>query len=147
MIFVRLWLTDDVARLHVKIHNLNGILVGFCFIRYIDSKISNTIILTFRTVLVTWKHQIKPLSQNISIILAAVYWVELQLCCTFYLHYRTQYVIRWDLDLQRTKWSYYEKTKEVLNLYWFWASRVFSCILYFPCNSVQRCILDVAYIK
>jgi hypothetical protein len=31
-----LWLSDDVARLHVKIDNLNDLLVGFCFIRSID---------------------------------------------------------------------------------------------------------------
>jgi hypothetical protein len=32
------WLqfVDDVARLHVKIDNLNDFLVGFCFIRDID---------------------------------------------------------------------------------------------------------------
>jgi hypothetical protein len=36
MIIERLWLSDDVARLHVKIDNLNNPLVGFCFIRSID---------------------------------------------------------------------------------------------------------------
>jgi hypothetical protein len=33
----RSWLTDDVDRLHVKIDNLNDSIVGFCFIRSIDS--------------------------------------------------------------------------------------------------------------
>ena len=32
----RLRIADDVARLHVKIDNLNDLLVGFCFIRDID---------------------------------------------------------------------------------------------------------------
>jgi hypothetical protein len=31
-----LCLTDDVASLHVKIDNLNSLLVGFCFIKSID---------------------------------------------------------------------------------------------------------------
>jgi hypothetical protein len=34
----RLWLCDDVDGLHVKIDNLNESLVGFCFIRSIDSQ-------------------------------------------------------------------------------------------------------------
>jgi hypothetical protein len=33
----RLWLCDDVAILHIKIDKLNNLLVGFCFIRSIDS--------------------------------------------------------------------------------------------------------------
>jgi hypothetical protein len=33
---IRLWLSDDVARLHVEIDYLNASLVGFCFIRSID---------------------------------------------------------------------------------------------------------------
>jgi hypothetical protein len=32
----RLWLYDDVDRLHIKIDNLNNPLVEFCFIRSID---------------------------------------------------------------------------------------------------------------
>jgi hypothetical protein len=32
------WLriSNDVARLHIKINNLNNLLVGFCFIKSID---------------------------------------------------------------------------------------------------------------
>jgi hypothetical protein len=37
MRIVGLWLYNDVARLHVKIDNIIGSLVGFCFIRSIDS--------------------------------------------------------------------------------------------------------------
>jgi hypothetical protein len=33
----RLLLCDDVARLHVEIDTINDLLVGFCFIRSIDS--------------------------------------------------------------------------------------------------------------
>jgi hypothetical protein len=36
IIIVRLWLCDDVDGLHVKIDNLNDLLVRFCFIRSID---------------------------------------------------------------------------------------------------------------
>jgi hypothetical protein len=32
----RLWLYDDVDRLHIKIDNLNDPLVGLCFIRSMD---------------------------------------------------------------------------------------------------------------
>jgi hypothetical protein len=36
MKIVRLWLSGDVAIVHVKIDNLNDFVVGFCFIRSID---------------------------------------------------------------------------------------------------------------
>jgi hypothetical protein len=36
IIIVRLWLCDDVDGLHVKINNLNDLLVRFYFIKSID---------------------------------------------------------------------------------------------------------------
>jgi hypothetical protein len=43
IILVQLWLCDDVDGLHVKIDNLNNLLVGFCFIRSIDNIVLKTI--------------------------------------------------------------------------------------------------------
>jgi hypothetical protein len=37
MIIVRFLFVDDVARLHVEIYKINDPLVGFCFIRDIDT--------------------------------------------------------------------------------------------------------------
>jgi hypothetical protein len=44
MIIERLGLLDDVARLHVEIDKLNDLLVGFCFIRDIDTMFGKQII-------------------------------------------------------------------------------------------------------
>jgi hypothetical protein len=40
---LRLWIYDDADRLHVKIDNLNDLLVGLCFIRSIDERNTNFI--------------------------------------------------------------------------------------------------------
>ena len=37
----QLWLIGDVATLHVKIDNLNDLVVWFCLIRDIDFKVSS----------------------------------------------------------------------------------------------------------